>query len=60
MGLDFVLLTGGASFDVIRYPLVHFWPLIEFFDLSDHFILSRVSGDGVIVVFFQNVLKKLF
>ena len=51
MGLDFVLLTGGASFDVVHDPLVHLWPLVEFLDFPDCFIPSGVSSSEVIVGF---------
>ena len=51
MSLDFVLLASGTSLDVVRDPLVHFWPLIEFPDFSKCFIPSEVSGGGVIVEF---------
>ena len=55
MGLDLILLAGGASLDVVRDPLVHLWPLIEFLDFPKRFIPSRVSGGGVIVEFAYGV-----
>jgi hypothetical protein len=51
MGLDLVLLAGGAPFDVVRNPLIHLWPLVEFPDFSECFISSGVSGGGVVVEF---------
>jgi hypothetical protein len=59
MGLDLVLLAGGASLDVVRNPLVHLWPLVEFSDFLECFISSGVSGSGVIVEFLQNVSQEL-
>ena len=55
MGLDLILLAGGASLDVVRDPLVHSGPLIEFLDFPDCFISSGMSSSGVIVEFLQNV-----
>ena len=44
MGLDFVLLAGGTTLNVVCDPLVHFGPLIKFSDFSDCFISSGVTG----------------
>ena len=55
MGLDLVLLAGGATLDVVCDPLVHFGPLIEFFDFSDSFISSGMSSSGVVMGFSQDV-----
>ena len=60
MGLDLVLLASGTSLDVIHNPSIHLWPLIEFFDFSNCFILSRVSGGGMVMSFFQDVSQELF
>ena len=60
MGLNFILLAGGAPLDVVCDPLIHFWPLIEFLDFSDCFISSRVSSCRVIMGFFQDILEELF
>ena len=51
MGLDLVLLTCGASLDIVRDLLVHFRPLIEFLDFPKCFIPSGVSGGGMIMEF---------
>ena len=59
MGLDFVLLVGGTPLDVVCDPLIHFWPLVEFFDLSDCFISSRMSSHRVVISFSQDVSEEL-
>ncbi len=46
---DFVLLTVGASFDVIGYPLVHACPFEYLGGFSNGFVLSWVPGCGVIM-----------
>ena len=49
MGLDFVLLAGCASLDIVCNPLVHFFPLIEFFSFSDCFVAAKVACCRVVV-----------
>jgi hypothetical protein len=56
MSLDFVLLACGTPLDVVGDPFIHFPPLIEFLDFSDHFILSQMSGCGVVMGSLQDVL----
>ena len=45
----FVLLAGGASFDIISDPCLHVWPLIDFLCLSDCFIASEVPSCHMIM-----------
>ena len=49
MGKDFVLLTGCASLDIVRDPLVHTVPSDKLFSFPDGFIPSRVACQWVIV-----------
>src|SRR6266850_7367054 len=46
---NFVLLTGSTAFDVVSNPVVHRWPLVDLFCLSDCFISTRMSSCYVIV-----------
>ena len=46
----FVLLAGGASFDVVFYPLVHVQPPIFLFRGLGSFVSSWVSSGGVVVI----------
>ena len=45
----FVLLTGGASFDIFRDPRFGAWPEVFSVDVSDRFISTRVAIDGAFV-----------
>src|SRR6266850_2704582 len=49
MSDNLVLLTNGASFNIISNPLIHCWPLIELFCFSDRFVLAWMSSCHVIV-----------
>src|SRR6266850_877530 len=49
MGNDFILLANGTSFDIVSDPVVHHWPLVELFRLSNRFISAGMSGCHVIV-----------
>ena len=49
MGLDFILLAGSASLDVVHNPLVHLQPLVQFLDFPKCFISSRMPGSGMIM-----------
>ena len=46
----FVLLAGGASFDVVFYPLVHAGPPVLSLRRLGGFISSWVSSGGIVVV----------
>src|SRR6267142_3015283 len=46
---NFVLLTGSTTFDVVSNPVIHCWPLVDFFCFSDCFILSWMSGCHMIM-----------
>ncbi len=50
MGDSLVLLTGGASLDVVRHPLLHSRPLNMFTRLSKGLIPSRVASRGMVIV----------
>jgi len=50
MSHGFVLLAGGASFNVVCYPLFHPRPLGIFTCLSKGFIPAGVSGGRVVVM----------
>jgi len=50
MSHSFVLLTDGAPFDVICYPLFHSGPLGILARLLKGFISAGVSGGRVVVV----------
>ncbi len=50
MSHGLVLLAGGASFNIVHYPLFHPGPLGIFMHLSEGFIPSRVSGGRVVMV----------
>ena len=45
----FVLLTGGASFDVFGDPSPGTWPEVFLVYASDCFVSSRVAVEGAIV-----------
>jgi hypothetical protein len=49
MGQIFVLLTGGASFDVISDPRFGAWPEVFLVDASDRFVPAGVAIDGAFV-----------
>jgi hypothetical protein len=49
VGQVFVLLTGGASFDIFRDPRFGAWPEVFSVDVSDRFISTRVAIDGAFV-----------
>ena len=49
MGKDFVLLTYGASFDVVCDPFLHSQPVVEFLGFSECFVSAGVSGGHVIM-----------
>ena len=44
-----VLLAYSASFDVVRYPLIHIWPLVSFLGLADGFVSTQMASSGMIV-----------
>jgi hypothetical protein len=46
MGQIFVLLTGGASFDVFCDPCFGAWPEVLPVDASDRFVSPGVTVDG--------------
>ena len=49
MSQIFVLLTGGASFDVVSDPCFGAWPEIFLVDASDRFVSARVAVDGALM-----------
>jgi hypothetical protein len=50
VSVNFVLLTGGASFDIVLDKGSHSWPIDFAFGKSICFLFSRVSGGRVVVV----------
>ncbi len=50
MSHGFVLLAGGASFNVVCHPLFHPGPLGVLTCLLESFVPSRMSGRRVVVV----------
>ena len=50
MGNGFVLLTDGASLDIVCHPLLHSGPLGTLTCLLKGFVSPRVSSGGVVVV----------
>jgi hypothetical protein len=55
MRKDFVLLAGGASFDVFCYPVLRSRPIIIAVDQSDHFVSSRMSSCRGVVPLFHDL-----
>ena len=49
VGEDFILLTGGASFHIVRNPFVHSYPLQLLLGFSDCLIPTWVSCCGVVM-----------
>src|SRR6267142_3651018 len=49
MSDDLILLTDSTAFDVISNPIIHRWPLIDLFCLSDGFVSAWMSSCHVIV-----------
>ena len=49
MGKVFILLTNGASFHIVRYPLVHVGPPVPFLGFMDCFISAWMTGSGMVV-----------
>ena len=49
MGEDLVLLTCGASLDVVCDPVVHPYPFCMSFGFANGFVSAGVSRCGVIV-----------
>jgi hypothetical protein len=45
----FVLLTGGASFDIVSDPCFGAWPEVFLVDASDRFVSARVAIDGALM-----------
>ena len=47
----FVLLAGGASFDIVFYSLIHAWPLVLLFCGLGGLVSAWVSsGQGIVIV----------
>ena len=51
----FILLTGGASFNVVLYPGSHARPVIFTVDLPDGFISSWVTSGRTVVPYLHEL-----
>jgi hypothetical protein len=45
----FVLLTSGASFDIVSNPCFGAWPEVFLVDAPDRFVSARVTIDGALM-----------